>query len=210
MKVIILGAGNVGGFIAWNKDLFDLKIDIQGFLDDDDKKIGGEAFGYPVLGKIDSIKDYDNRKMGVVIAINKPSIRSQVAEKVKELNFSTPALISRNAWVSNGVTIGDGSIIYPGCSINYNCFIEGHVIMNMNCALGHDCTIGTCSSLAPGVNLGGFTQIGKRVDVGIGAATKQNVSIGKGSILGGQSMVTKDVEEDETVVGVPAKPLKTG
>lgn len=210
MKVIILGAGNVGGFIAWNMDLFSQKIDIQGFLDDDDEKIGGEAFGYPVLGNLGAIKGYVNREIGVIIAINNPSIRSQVVEKVKDLNFSTPTLISKNAWISKGVTIGDGSIIYPGCSINYNCVIEKFVIMNMNCALGHDCTIGTCSSLAPGVNLAGFTQIGKGVDVGIGAATKQNVNIGKGAIIGGQSMITKDVNESETVAGVPAKPINKG
>lgn len=116
-------------------------------------------------------------------------------------------MVSPFAWVSKNVNIAQGSIIYPGCSINYACHIEEFVVMNMNCAIGHDCHIGAFSSLAPGVNFGGNTRIGKGCDVGIGVATKQQVDIGDYSIIGGQAMVVRNVEKKSTIAGVPGKPI---
>ena len=58
--LIIIGAGNVGGFLALNQDLFTDKYNIIGFLDDDVAKIGKIFCGLKVLGKISSLKDYKN------------------------------------------------------------------------------------------------------------------------------------------------------
>jgi serine acetyltransferase len=77
--------------------------------------------------------------------------------------------------------------------------------MNMNCAVGHHTHIDSYSSLAPGVNFGGHTRLGKAVDMGIGACTLQRVTISDYSIVGGQSMVTKSFPENSKIVGVPAR-----
>ena len=53
--LIIIGAGNVGGFLALNQKLFDNQYNIIGFLDDDINKIGKELWNIPVLGRIDDI-----------------------------------------------------------------------------------------------------------------------------------------------------------
>ena len=96
------------------------------------------------------------------------------------------------------------------------------------------------SHLGPGVKMGHFSYIGDATicrDVNIGAGTitcnydgeKKNhteigagvfigsdtmlvapVKIGKGARTGAGAVVTKDVPENVTVVGVPAKPLKKG
>ena len=54
VKLFIVGSGNVGGFVAYNFEDFQLgELEIQGFLDDDQKKWGKHFAGYPVLGGID-------------------------------------------------------------------------------------------------------------------------------------------------------------
>lgn len=45
-------------------------------------------------------------------------------------------------------------------------------------------------------------------DIGINAVILPGVTIGKGSIVGAGAVVTKDVEPDTIVAGVPAKVLK--
>jgi len=75
----------------------------------------------------------------------------------------------------------------------------------MNCAVGHNAKIGNFSSLAPGVSLGGHTTIEDQVDMGIGSSTLQNVCIGSGSIIGGQSMVINSFPQESKIKGVPAK-----
>jgi sugar O-acyltransferase (sialic acid O-acetyltransferase NeuD family) len=203
-KTIIIGAGSVGGHIAHNLDLYGISGPLAGFLDDDPNKQGADCFGYPVLGPVSWILDKEG--YDVVIGIAFPKIKEKIiALLAANSSLSYPTLVANNAWISQNVTLGKGSIIYPGTCINYGSSIGNFVVMNMNCAVGHNCTISSFCSLAPGVNLGGYTQIGKLTELGIGASTIQGVRIGEAAVIGGQAMVTKDILDGQTAVGVPAK-----
>ncbi len=206
-KLVIIGAGNVGAFLAYNLELFDGSYKLLGFLDDDPKKAGTSLAGYPVLGKVSDIHQYP-AGTAVAVGIAAPLTRRRIVEEIMHLSFDFPSFIARNAWLSKAVTVGKGVIIYPGVSINYESVLGDFVIMNMNCALGHNAGIGNYCTLAPGVNFGGFTTLGECVDVGIGASTRQNTRIGSNSIIGGQSMVTGTVPEGSLLVGVPGKVVR--
>jgi sugar O-acyltransferase (sialic acid O-acetyltransferase NeuD family) len=196
----------VGGHVALNISEYSDQYKIAGFLDDDLTKIGTEQFGYKVFGDVSNALDLQDA--AVVLGIAFPRVKRTIAERLtanNELVF--PTLIHPQAWVSRDVTLGQGSIIYPGTTINYGSTVGDFVVINMNCALGHHTSIGGYSSLAPGVNTGGHTTVGEGVELGIGASTLQDVRIGVDSIVGGQSMVTKNVQANTTVIGVPAKPI---
>lgn len=203
--LMIIGAGNVGGFLALNQDLFKGKYNILGFLDDDTNKIGSKFCDLPVLGKINDLKK--NKNTSVVLGIANPKIKKSILERIGN-GFHFPNFISKNAWISNKVTIGNGVIIYPNVSINHETIIEDFVVINMNCAIGHNSTIEKCCSLAPGVNFAGFTYVEPFVEIGIGVSTIQKIKIGKGSIIGGQTMLVKDVPKESKVVGNPGKIIK--
>lgn len=204
-KLIIIGAGSVGKYIAYNQNDFQNNFEIIGFLDDDIAKHNTFIAAIPVLGSVNKIIDYANKGYALVWGIAFPSIKNKLYNQYKNLQFDYPNFIAKNAWISQAVTIGKGCIIYPGCSINYESSVGDFVVLNMNCALGHNATIGNFASFAPGVNLGGYTQIGDRTDMGIGSATKQFVKIGKDCVIGGQAMVIQNIEDDKKVKGVPAK-----
>lgn len=206
-QLVIIGAGNVGGYLSYNIDSFG-DYEVLGFLDDDHHKHGRTLYGRRVLGGINEIEILSKtEKLEVVIGISSPIAKQKMYHRLKAFNVIFPNFIAKNVWLSNQVTIGKGVILYPGVSINYETKIEDFVIMNMNCAIGHNCTIGQYSTLAPGVNLAGFTHLEAMVSVGIGVSTKQNVKVGHSSNIAGQSMLIKDVEPNTTVGGVPAKVL---
>ncbi|MFT3947238.1 MAG: NeuD/PglB/VioB family sugar acetyltransferase [Agriterribacter sp.] len=208
MKLYIIGSGDVGKFVAYNFDLFhSTGFEICGFLDDDKSKWGQMVCGYQVLGGI-NLLEKEQEKAGVLISIAHPQTKRKVAEQIDFNKVLSPSLVAKNAWLSKEVIIGKGVIIYPGVSINYHSVIEDHVILNMNCAIGHNCTISKYATLAPGASLGGYTQIGEAVSMGINAATKQAIQIGKNTIIGGMSMVIKDLPSDVTAVGVPSRIIK--
>ena len=56
--LLIIGAGNVGGYLAWNLERFGLPYEVQGFLDDDPTKEGQVLFGKPVLGPVDQVMEH--------------------------------------------------------------------------------------------------------------------------------------------------------
>lgn len=207
--LIIIGAGSVGGHIASNINSYYLENhNLLGFLDDDPKKIGKPFLGYPVLGNVEHLSNLP-RNVEVIIGIAFPSMKRSIINRLSNIgNYTYPNLIAKTAWISNHVSISQGIIIYPNCSINYGTLIGDFVVMNMNCAVGHDCKIGAYSSLAPGVNIAGHTKLGVGVDMGIGSATKQEVNIGNNSIIGGKSMVIHDIPVNSVAVGVPAKIIK--
>ena len=203
----IVGAGSVGGHLAYNIETYIKDAEIVGFFDDDPGKVGSDMFGYPVLGPVDELVQLAD--VNVVFGIAFPKIKKGIVEKLSvNKTLLYPTLIHEKAWVSKGVTVGEGSIIYPGTTINYGCSVASFVVMNMNCALGHHTTVGNYTSFAPGVCTGGHTEIGDCVEMGVGASTIQNVRIGDRSIVGGQSMVVKDVEKGSRMAGVPARSMK--
>ena len=204
--LIIIGAGNIGGFLVYNQNLFAEQYNLLGFLDDDANKIGKEFYGLKVIGNTEQLFAME-KSVAVVIGIGFPKVKRKVFEKIKDNGNEFPSFVSKNSWLSNSVSVGKGVIIYPGVSVNYETAVDDFVIMNMNCAIGHNCSIGKFAALAPGVNLAGFTKIEEAVDMGIGSATKQNIVVGKEAIVGGQTMLLKNVEPGTKVAGVPGKTI---
>lgn len=204
--LVIIGAGNVGGFLVYNQELFAEQYNLLGFLDDDAGKLGKEFYGLKVIGNTEHLFSM-SKDVAVAIGIAFPKAKRQVFEKIKDNGNHFPAFISKNAWLSNSVTVGQGVILYPGVSINYETVVEDFVIMNMNCAIGHNCHVSKFVALAPGVNLAGFTKIEEAVDMGIGVSTRQNIVVGKDAVIGGQSMLVKNVDPGTKIAGVPGKAI---
>ncbi|MCF6359273.1 MAG: NeuD/PglB/VioB family sugar acetyltransferase [Cyclobacteriaceae bacterium] len=205
-KLLIVGAGNVGAYLAYNISDFP-EFEIIGFLDDDDDKHNNSYNGYRVLGFTSEYKNYVCEGLSVVICIHSPQVKKMLYNKIKNSEVIFPNFVSPKAWISNGCKIGKGVIIYPGVSINYECIIGDFVNINMNCAIGHNVTIRAFSSLSPGVNLGGFTIVDESVDFGIGAVSIQNINVGAYSVIGGQSILIRDVAEGVKIAGIPAKEI---
>jgi sugar O-acyltransferase (sialic acid O-acetyltransferase NeuD family) len=205
-RLYIIGAGSVGGHIAWNLEEYTTQYKLEGFFDDDQEKIGSKQFGYKVLGNVDEVLQMEN--VSIVIGIAFPKVKNKVVEKLLNNDkLKYPSFIHPNAWISKGVLIGKGCVIYPGTTINYGSKVGDFVVMNMNCSIGHHTQIGNYSSFAPGVNTGGHTVIEESVDMGIGSSTIQNIHVGSGSIVGGQSMVIQNVLTNTKVAGVPCKEI---
>lgn len=204
-QLYIVGAGSVGGHIASNPFLYGLEdVEIL-FIDRDPDKIGATFLGKRIVGPVEYLLDI-KKPIYVAIGAAFPSIKKRVYNKLSaNKNVIFPSLIASNAWVSEGVQIGIGVIVYPNCSVNYGSVLHDFSILNMNCAVGHECHIGKFTSLAPGVHLGGHTIIGESTEMGIGSATKQSILIGDNVEVGGQAMVVSDISSGKKVKGIPAK-----
>lgn len=207
-KLLIIGAGSVGKFIAYNINQFTQSFEILGFLDDDVSKHSTIISGFPVLGAVDKLQEFSGKDMAIVWGIAFPDIKKKLFDQYQDLAFDFPNFIAKDSWISEAVTFGKGCIVYPGTMINYETAIDDFVVINMNCSLGHNCSVKSFSSLAPGVNLGGNTTIGNCVEMGIGASTVQGITIDDNATIGGQAMVVSDVFKADVVVGIPAKSIK--
>lgn len=101
-----------------------------------------------------------------------------------------------------------GIEIHPGATIGRRFFIDH----GMGIVIGETAEIGEGVMLYHGVTLGGqvLTQtkrhptIGDNVTIGAGAKVLGPITIGAGSAIGANAVVTKDVPENHIAVGIPA------
>ena len=104
-----------------------------------------------------------------------------------------------------------GIEIHPGATIGHGFFIDHGmgVVIGETVVIGDDCT------LYHGVTLGGTSwNKGKRhptleqgVVIGAGAKVLGPITVGKGAKIGSNAVVVKDVPENATAVGIPARIL---
>ncbi len=85
-------------------------------------------------------------------------------------------------------------------------FYIGHpqsVVINPTCIIGENCNISQFVTI--GSNNGKAATIGNEVYIGPNVCIIENVVIGNRVTIGAGSVVTKDIPDDATVVGVPAR-----
>ena len=101
--------------------------------------------------------------------------------------------------------------IHPGAVIGRNFFIDhGFVVIGETSVIGDNVTMYQGSTLGgtnPTNGVGGkrHPTIGDDVIISLGAAVLGPLMVGKGSRIGANAVVNKDVPEGATMVGIPAK-----
>ena len=71
--------------------------------------------------------------------------------------------------------------------------------------MGHDDRIEDYVTVYPSVNISGNVMIGEQSEIGTGTQIIQGKKIVQGSIVGAGTVVTKDLEQSGTYVGVPVR-----
>lgn len=204
-KLVIIGAGSLGVMTLDAALTEGNYSEDQIFFIDDGKEQGQKIYGFPVIGGINIINKLSRNEHDFVIAIANNNLRKKIAITY---NLNYVNIIHPAATISRFSEIGKGNIILPNVSIDPETIICNYVILNKNTSLGHNVKMNDFSQASPGCQLGGV--VGEGTFIGLGATILPNIRVGKFSTIGAGAVVTKDLPDNCTAVGIPAKVIKSG
>lgn len=209
-KIVILCAGDFGKELAWLIEDINANnptYEILGFLDDDEDKIGKDFNGYKCIGKIGILSELlKEQNVCATIATQESKFRRKFVEENPNFhNWET--LIHPSTNISNTSKLGVGCVVCANCNISVNSVLGNHCILNLGVTIGHDCQISDYVSLMSGTVISGHVNINEAAYFGSNSTVVPGKKIGKNSKVGAGSVVIRNVKDDVTVMGVPAKIL---
>ena len=169
-----------------------------------------EYYGLPILGTdMDANKLYRSLKeIPLVITPDNPIVRWKLVSYYKKIGFKFTSLISSQANISRSANIGVGSVVQAGVNISSYTRIGDFCKLNTNANVMHDNVIGDYVSIAPNAVSLGYVTIKTFSYIGANSTILPKKVVNENCIVGAGAVVTKDVEQGTTVIGIPAKVLK--
>jgi UDP-perosamine 4-acetyltransferase len=210
--VVGLGAGGHAKVII-EILLADGRYDLVGCLEANPSRVGESVLGVPILGDDDLLADLIQQGASHFFVgaghVRDGSTQRRLFELGGGAGLAPVTVIHSSAIVSPSATVGRGATILAGALLNTCAVIGDNVVLNSAAIVEHDCVVGDHVHIASGACLAGGVSVGQGSLVGAGAVVRQGVTVGPEVIVGAGAVVVSDVPSGTTVVGVPARPLRT-
>lgn len=204
-KLVLIGAGGYAKSVLDSIDYFNYEL--LGFIDEFSEQ--KEHLGYPILAH--SLEELsDNEKYVYFITIGNNHNRSVWYDRLVRLHLRMINVVDKSAIVSKSAIIGNGCFIGKMAIINSRAVIGSDCIVNTKALVEHGCTIGNHVNMSTNSVVNGDVRVGDGSFVGSSSVTIGQLTIGQWSMIGAGAVVTKNVRDRVTVVGVPAREIKEG
>ena len=141
-----------------------------------------------------------------VIALDNNEERLTHIKLAMSLGVNIISVVHPTATLLKESVVGSGCIIQAGSIIGYKTSIGNAVIVNTGSKIDHHCVVEDGVTIDPGCVIAGNVLIKELATLHTSTTVINKIVIGKKSISGAGSLVIRDIQDGETVFGVPARP----
>ncbi len=177
-EIILIGGGGHCRSVIDVVELED-RYKIAGIVVNDMPK-GSKILNYEVIGNDNDLEMLYRKYKYALIAvghIKSNHIRVKLFQKLKEIGFALPVIISPLAYVSKYADIGEGTVIMHQALVNVNAKVGKNCIINTKALIEHDVTIEDYCHISTAAVVNGGVLVKKNSFYGSNAVTKEGVEI---------------------------------
>jgi len=177
---------------------------VSSYCDQEEK--ANNPYNLNYLGKetdvIERLRQFD-----FFACVGHNGIREKIHMHLSQFLGNPINAIHPSAVISGSARMGDGVMIAANATLNPMVEIGRGVICNTSSSIDHECIIGDFTHIAPGAVLCGNVTIGRSSFIGANSVIRQGVHIGNNVVIGAGTVVIKDIPDNSTVIGNPARRL---
>lgn len=201
-RLILIGAGGYAKSVLDSVDKFNFKM--VGFLDEYKQK--GEHLGYRILGNsLDEIEQPE--KYFYFISIGNNQERKKWYDRLKARNLRMINVIDHTASISEHADIGISCFIGKMAIVNSCAKIGNNCIINTKALVEHGATVEDHVNVSTNSVLNGDVVVRSGAFIGSCSVVSGQLTVGTGATVGAGAVVVRDVPDEKTYVGVPAKDI---
>lgn len=203
-KLILIGAGGYAKSVLDSVDFYNNKM--VGFVDEFCET--DQHLGYPILAhSLDELEDPSDYVYFISIGDN--TNRKRWYDELMQRNLRIINVIDQSATISPLATVGNGCFIGKSAIVNSAAVIHDNCIVNTRALMEHGTTIMSHVNLSTNSVINGDVIVGEGSFVGSGSVVIGQKKIGYWSKVGAGAVVVKDVDDNTTVAGVPARVINS-
>lgn len=208
-NLIIIGARGFGREVyslALQSVGYNEEFVVNGFLDDNSTALDGFSNYPPILSSVEGYEILDDDVF--ICALGSVQAKKHYVNFLLKKEAVFINLIHKNVVFNLNTVLGKGCILWSPTSISNDVQIKDFVTIHPNVAIGHDVSIGNFTNIGAFSFFGGYTEIQDDVTIYVRATILDRLIIGQGAIVGAGSVVLRNVKNNTTVFGNPAKKIE--
>ncbi|MFY7860693.1 MAG: acetyltransferase [Chitinophagales bacterium] len=198
--IFVFGSGAQGRVV---KDILNYNgVDEIYFIDHNIGILGQKINGSEVVS-FEMAKSM-TKHLKISLAVGNPYTRRKIVETHKNYEIDWINVIHKNAFITKSANLGIGNTICAGSIVNSNAKVGNFCLINNGALVEHDTVLKDYCSISPRAVVGGRCVINENVFIASNSTIIARTNIGRDTIVGMGSIVTKDIDDNKLAFGAPA------